>query len=499
MTWRRVAAFACALPLHATICVHADVAALAQKLKSADAKERRDAVHDLAKDGSSAAWTLVIEALHDADASVADRAQLDLQALGDASGLKSLLGKDGLSSSDAQVRVRAAEALGRVQLEVDGALVAKRLADKDPEMRRTAAWTIERLARSKHLDSKAVTFAKQELEPMARKDSDPSVRAAALYARDALEPLTVSHLFEDLSIKAPGQFRAAAVDLMGRLEIDSVPRLMNSWSSEEACARQAFTMVYARDRSRTGAIGLIAVVKMEKHPRVAWTAAEHLQDLSGKNIGLDADAWTAWAGTLMPNWKADSASGAASSKHTYASGSAEILDMPLLSDRIALLIDFSGPLSRKQATDKTRLETIDAALPRALEGLGANAEFNLIAFGDAAVPFEKALVVNNAANVKRATSFLKDCKAAGKSNLWDALLLAFADPKVDSILVITDGEPTGGHHVNLELVRDLLKERNRARHIVIDALIVGGKPDLQDRWTDICTKNGGRMQAVEMK
>lgn len=498
-----IACLSLVLPARAAAIAPADITALAQKLKSTDPFDRRQAVVDLAKDASPAAWPLVIDALRDPDPMVADEAQIQLGTLADASIAKTLFAKDGLSSNDPWVRARVAEALGRMKVEIDAAALCKRMSDKDVELRRLAAWSIERLARADHIESKSKRYAKQELDNVVKKDADPSVRAAALCARHALEPLSVSYLFEILSAKETGIVRSAATHLMADVELSQIAGLVGaSLMSEDVCVRQAYVRELARDGSRGSVHALVSVLQYEKNPRVSWTIVEYLQALTGQKLKLEPLKWLEWEMLLMENWQPSGSpfgKGAKDKKYEYDTVASAFMDMPLLSNRIALLFDFSESMWSKQPNGKTRKDTIEFELRHWLEHLPAGTEFNVIPYADAPVPWEKGLQPATPANIKRALTFFKDCKANGKGNFWDAASLALSDSKVDTILLVSSGEPNGGHHWNLALIKNLLAERNRFRHVVFDALILGGKPEVQELWQEICAQNGGRMRPVEMK
>jgi HEAT repeat protein len=477
-----------------------DVAALAQKLKSGDALDRRQAVLDLAADGTPAAWPHIVDALRDADPMVADEAQIQLGNLTDMSVAKGLLAKDGLSSTDAWVRARSAEALGRMKLEFDGAALCRHMGDKDPELRRLVAWTIERLARAGHIDGKSKRFTDQELENVMKKDSDPNVRAAALCARHAVDPLPVSHLIEILGAKETGIVRSAATHLLAAVDATQLPEIVGAYvSSDDVCVRQAYVRELARTATRDNVHRLVLRLAYEKNVRVTWTMVEILQNLSGEMLKNDAAKWLEWETKQSADWKPKGPAFVKDAKHEYDTGGTAFMDMPLLSNHFAVLFDFSESMWSKLGSGKTRKDAVEFELRHLLEHLPAGSEFNLIPYADVPAPWEKGLAPANAANVKRALAYFKECKTNGKGNFWDAAMLALSDPKIDTIILVSNGEPAGGHHWNLELIRNLFAEKNRFHHVALDALILGTKPEVLDVWKDLCAQNGGRMLAVDMK
>jgi hypothetical protein len=172
--------------------------------------------------------------------------------------------------------------------------------------------------------------------------------------------------------------------------------------------------------------------------------------------------------------------------------------MPIVSDRIAILIDFSGSTWKPGPDGKTRKDQLDIELEKTLKALPPETWFNVIPFTDAPIPWEKSLQPATPANVARALKFFTTCKASGKGNFWDAAQLALESPDVDTILVLTDGAPTGGHRWNVDLMHELYVERNRFRHVALDAVIVDAKKGMQERWRKFCEATGGRMSAVDL-
>jgi len=76
--------------------------------------------------------------------------------------------------------------------------------------------------------------------------------------------------------------------------------------------------------------------------------------------------------------------------------------------------------------------------------------------------------------------------------------LALADPDVDTILVLTDGAPTGGRRWHIDLMTQRFLEQNRFRRVVLDAVLVDASKFLRDKWAGWCAATGGRMLALDL-
>ena len=169
----------------------------------------------------------------------------------------------------------------------------------------------------------------------------------------------------------------------------------------------------------------------------------------------------------------------------------------LISDRIVFLIDCSGSLWHTKVGGRTRKEVADAELRRALEALPPNTQFNLIPYTDEPIPFEKRLIPSRADNVKRALEFFERMHQSGRGNFYAALELALADPGVDTIVVLTDGAPTGGHRWNHDLMFDLIVEQDRFRKVAIDSILVDAPKSVRKKWSQLSERTGGR--SIEAK
>jgi HEAT repeat protein len=129
----------------------ASLADLERDLRASRPETRRSAVRKLAALGGRKAWDLVVAALADDESMVADEAQVALGAVDDPKLVTDLLGPAGLRSREAWVRLRVAETLGRLPIEVDAEALARGIMHGDvreAETTRAILWSIERLARA---------------------------------------------------------------------------------------------------------------------------------------------------------------------------------------------------------------------------------------------------------------------------------------------------------------------------------------------------------------
>jgi HEAT repeat protein len=459
-------------------------AELESMVVDAEGRARRDAVIGYAKLDTLETWEKVVAALRDPKPEVADEAQLQLAALEGPKELALLYGKDALGSKDDFVRLRCAEVLGRLAGPPDAVALGKALADKDAGVRRTAAWSLERQKTAGNWAGAAPA----ELAELAKKDKSPEVRAAALAALATCGGLDAAAL-AGFATDASAEVRAACVVASRALGAE-VAFVRASAAAKDAslgvrlCAAESF----AAGRDARGAIALVDQLEAEKELRGRWRLVELLRELSGLAHRLDPRPWRAWAaaladGPLPEVRKADA--GEEERSATFAG-------LPIRSERVTFLIDLSGSIWQKRADGRTRKQVLDEELGRALRSLPPSTRFNLIPYTATPVPWQKGLVAADEKNVAKALEWFTGRKDTGVGDFWGALEVALADPDADTLVVLTDGAPSGGRRWNLGLMKRLFAERNRFRRIEVDAVLADASGRLQRDWDELCGSSGGR-------
>jgi HEAT repeat protein len=481
-------------------CAGQELDALARQLGTGDERARRKAVQELGKLASSAAFELLIGALDDASPMVADEVQLVLPRLLDPERLELLLGKQGLAARDELVRLRSAELLGVASLAVPGASCAKALGDDDARVRRALCTSVERLARAGQLGEPRGDLA-QRLARAAERDKDPDARAAAWLAELALSdaPASLDTLRAALGHEL-FTLRAAAVVAAAELAPEEHLALARAALADEHAGVRTLAVEALSQLAETSgppaALALVEALEAERTLRVSWTLDDALQRLSGLAHRLDPRPWRAWATGLAPDWRPGAPAERTAPERDRAS--AALAGLPILSERVVFLIDFSGSMWQRREGDKTRKQAVDLELRRALEALPESARFNVIPYTDRPLPWQPALVPASERDVARALADFESCRAQGKGNFWDAALLALRDPDVDTIVLLSDGAPTGGQRWNVGLMRALFAVENRFRRVALQAVLVDCPKGLQQQWAEICAESHGAWLAAEL-
>lgn len=124
---------------------------------------------------------------------------------------------------------------------------------------------------------------------------------------------------------------------------------------------------------------------------------------------------------------------------------------------VTLVIDRSGSMNGE------KIEQVREAALQILAGLEEGESFNIVVYNDAVDSFAERSVPKSPETVQAAREYLKNVKARGGTNIYDALTEALrSEPQADSLpmlLFLTDGLPTVGSTSEVE-IRDLALKAN---------------------------------------
>jgi len=467
---------------------------LAAQLGEPKHERRRAAVRALAELGTEPAWELLLGALADPRAEVADEAQWQLGSLEHPGLSKELFGSDGLGSRDPWVRLRVAEALGRMPLDIDANDLLPAGTRGDVEVSRTLLWSLERRARRDRIGEPPLGLARK-VEKLVRGNADAALRADAFATLAALDADAARPYVERFSEDRQARCRVAAL-VMGvdLLEPDAALDLARSLVNDEDDSVRAAAVIAVEDLGVREGLELL-VQRMEAEPRMRTRqrALDALQRLSGLRHRADPRPWRAWIASLPADWRP-----ARGELGPTTGGTAAFAGLPLLSDRLAFLIDFSGSLWVEREGREPRKAAVDAALGAALPKLDESARFLLVPYTAEPHPWREDMESAKPRIVARALQDFADCRERGSGNAYSAIELALAQPEVDTIVLLTDGAPTGGRRWKLDLIVDLLAFELRFRPVAIDLVLVDAPSGLARRWKQIAADSGGRAVEVSL-
>ena len=157
-------------------------------------------------------------------------------------------------------------------------------------------------------------------------------------------------------------------------------------------------------------------------------------------------------------------------------------DIPVTSKRTMFLVDTSGSMRQLAGTAQyTKLTSAKRALEQVLKLFPNDQLFNVAPFSGMARPWQRKALRLDTKNRADAIGFARALRAGGGTNIYDALKFAFDDPKIDTIYLLSDGEPSQGEITQIEELADAVRRWNRERRIVIHTISFGRDSRLLQR------------------
>lgn len=356
----------------------------------------------------------------------------------------------------------------------------KLLADKDDSVRIAAARVIGGRGELESLPA---------LQKLIDKTESAEVIAAAVGAMSALRGTDPEWEGELLAYTGHehSDVRNAALQQLGKdgrtEHMDVLAQALDhpSWST-----RYAALLGLAHMRVKA-VVPLIIARMPQETGRMLHEFADVLFDLTGQPFRTAVGNWKAW-------WQRDGAAFEVITAAELARRVAEederrlkqitnvkFFGIRIVSQRVVFVIDVSGSMNEslraKYAGESgltTRIDVAKRELQKCIDGLDSGALFNVITFaGDVSSWLDEGVTGSTSKSRDEARQWVERLGAGGATNLYDALRKAFDDPDVDTIFVLSDGEPTAGVETDQGVIREHVARWNEHRGIVINTISVG--------------------------
>jgi len=343
---------------------------------------------------------------------------------------------------------------------------------------------------------------------LARTKAPDDVRIA-LDAITAIEGTTSAWLKELAAFCANPErdVRNAAIEVLGRArdkrQIDALFAAAEhaDWSTR-LCAIEAL-----RDLRDKRAVGKLVARIGEEDGRMRRTIADALWTLTAQPFEEDAAKWQGWwkeneaTFEVVTEKVLDKAEAERERRRLTArttTGKTKFFGIKVESRRVIFVVDISGSMmdpmygrsvGKRQAA-AARIDVAKQELVQAIGTLEPGTLFNILAFSSSVMPWQKDGVVPfGEATHKAALEWIERLGATGATNLYDTLRQAFADKDVDTIFVMSDGEPTNGDVIDPGRIREDVAFWNKHRNIVINTIAIGGNLEILE-W--LAKDAGGR-------
>lgn len=392
---------------------------------------------------------------------------------------------------------------------VDGGALLGRLERRDEAVSVALLWSLERLAIRGRLGPEATDLA-HKLDRLFRPGVADSVKARALTALARLNP--AGFVERRLELRATrGREFACAFLAAEALAAEA----LGSYDAARSSVREA--LVHTDPRQRAMGIRLLPDVRPQREdlqalakrlgeeprPALRARAVATLQGLTGWKHRERMAPWVHSISTLPADWIAPAPQAVDPSAERDASAAegesiASLERLAPMSDRLGLLVDFSGSLWNEREDGTCRKDLLDPEMERLLDQLDPATRFTLIPFTGVPHPYAKGSVVATKRELARAKRFFAKANMRGQGNLYAAVQAALGDAELDRLIILTDGAPTGGVRWNVELMGDLFVEQTRFRPMIFDFVLLDAPPSLQRAWASVARRTGGRILALKM-
>ncbi len=329
---------------------------------------------------------------------------------------------------------------------------------------------------------------KQPLESLTKAQADELRRLAHValarleLAEDGAAPKAVMALARS---KDPSARQAAALELARRGTEDAVAELVQLLADPDPRVRSEAIRAVAARRRASSVVALIDRLDLDtgKHAQELYWA---LRMLTGQDHGPKSPRWRLWWNAegrtfeLPTLAEAEEADRVRTERRQENSSQATFYGLQVFSTRMAFVVDVSGSMSAQAYSGKTRLDVAKAELAKVVANLQGDAYFNILAFSTGVDDWQKATAVANEKNRESAQAFIERLRAGGGTAIYDGLMSAFEDPTIDTIYLMTDGDPSGGIVSDPALIQSEVARVNSSRHVTIHCIAVGqDRPLLQ--------------------
>lgn len=314
------------------------------------------------------------------------------------------------------------------------------------------------------------------------------------------DPAFTAKLF-DLAGNAPTELRMLAIRLGARRGArEFLPLLPELLSHGDWRVVSVGLELARRVRDASSVPLLIKLVARAKGRTLAETK-QALKELT-RLFYESARGWTQWWArdgstfVLPPAEGEDVGKKVDAAKPTPADAggtTASFYGIPVESRRVAFCLDVSGSMGELAGTGVSRLSIAKRSLLRALERLPKGTRVHVIFFDAEIHRFSKRMTTFDPKKMEKLEKFVDAQTPLGETNLWGALDAALEDKNVDTIYVLSDGEPSVGEVVDVREFGDEILRLNRRRSVLFHTIAIGAPSPLLER----LSKESGGLYVVQ--
>ncbi len=336
------------------------------------------------------------------------------------------------------------------------------------------------------LGMRGATAHRKAVERLVRHKNDV-IRREALVARARLSlilgPQIVPDLFDDILVQARSkglvERNAAAISLGELRSPEAIEALHDLLADSEYSVRMESLLSLGSARKSASIPVLIERLEVANGVELELTG-ETLRALTGQDFGPTPDFWRAWwrdheTDFVMPSAEkvaaAQAKRGQERSKHSTGS---DFFGLRVTSERVVFVADLSGSMIHANSQGIQRIDALRNELGNFIGDYPDGGLFNIVTFASQVKSWQPTMVVMNTTSRREALAYVAKLKISGQATaIYDGLEIAFNDPRVDTLVVLSDGIPSGGSVNNVDAIIDDVSRWNILRYVVINSVALG--------------------------
>jgi hypothetical protein len=154
-------------------------------------------------------------------------------------------------------------------------------------------------------------------------------------------------------------------------------------------------------------------------------------------------------------------------------------------------------MTAKLKDGKEKAAEACAALEATLAALPSGVVFDVVTYGAATKRFAKAPVPLDGKSREGALAFVRGVKCEGRKDIWNVLETICSDATIDTVYLLSSGEPEVGLYVHWNRVTEHLAILNRHHKITVHAVSYTDSKWYREQLEKIAACTGGLFTARE--
>jgi hypothetical protein len=150
--------------------------------------------------------------------------------------------------------------------------------------------------------------------------------------------------------------------------------------------------------------------------------------------------------------------------------------------------------SKKGTKSVPKIEVLKGELESTIRKLPGDSQINIITFDATYRAWQKKLQPLARSGREKAIKFVRKINTGSGTNVFDTLEHALQDKRVNTIYLLTDGNPTRGRLTDPDAIVREVSVLNRLRSVTIHCIAFGEESDLLKR---LAAQNGGKYHFIK--